>query len=139
MGASPAKRAETLAANIRLTAKFERENVSNVAKVIVDAMRSGTISLAKNKEKFTQKQNKYAGFEGHKHTVVYIRLSSLQELLTSVSGKVWTDSATGKLLRENGLVEVGKDGHTAKSKFPKIGRFVPLNKENLEKQAKIRK
>lgn len=129
----------SLAANIRLTAKFERENVSNVAKVIVDAMRSGTISLAKNKEKFTQKQNKYAGFEGHKHTVVYIRLSSLQELLTSVSGKVWTDSATGKLLRENGLVEVGKDGHTAKSKFPKIGRFVPLNKENLEKQAKIRK
>ena len=129
----------SLAANIRLTAKFERENVSNVAKVIVDAMRSGTISLAKNKEKFTQKQNKYAGFEGHKHTVVYIRLSSLQELLTSVSGKIWTDSATGKLLRENGLVEVGKDGHTAKSKFPKIGRFVPLNKENLEKQAKIRK
>ena len=84
-------------------------------------------------------KNKYAGFEGHKHTVVYIRLSSLQELLTSVSGKVWTDSATGKLLRENGLVEVGKDGHTAKSKFPKLGRFVPLNKENLEKQAKIRK
>ena len=84
-------------------------------------------------------KNKYAGFEGHKHTVVYIRLSSLQELLTSVSGKVWTDSATGKLLRENGLVEVGKDGHTAKSKFPKLGRFVPLNKENLEKHAKIRK
>ena len=129
----------SLAANIRLTAKFERENVSNVAKVIVDAMRSGTISLAKNKEKFTQKQNKYAGFEGHKHTVAYIRLASLQELLTSVSGKVWTDSATGKLLRENGLVEVGKDGHTAKSKFPKLGRFVPLNKEKLEKQAKIRK
>lgn len=129
----------SLAANIRLTAKFERENVSNVAKVIVDAMRSGTISLAKNKEKFTQKQNKYAGFEGHKHTVAYIRLASLQELLSSVSGKVWTDSATGKLLRENGLVEVGKDGHTAKSKFPKLGRFVPLNKENLEKQAKIRK
>lgn len=129
----------SLAANIRLTAKFERENVSNVAKVIVDAMRSGTISLAKNKEKFTQKQNKYAGFEGHKHTVAYIRLASLQELLSSVSGKVWTDSATGKLLRENGLVEVGKDGHTAKSKFPKLGRFVPLNKEKLEKQAKIRK
>ena len=127
----------SLAANIRLTAKFERENVSNVAKVIADAMRSGTISLAKNKEKFTQKQNKYAGFEGHKHTVAYIRLASLQELLTSVSGKVWTDSATGKLLRENGLVEVGKDGHTAKSKFPKLGRFVPLNKEKLEKQAKI--
>lgn len=129
----------SLSANMRLTAKFERENVSNVAKVIVDAMRSGTISLAKNKEKFTQKQNKYAGFEGHKHTVAYIRLASLQELLSSVSGKVWTDSATGKLLRENGLVEVGKDGHTAKSKFPKLGRFVPLNKENLEKQAKIRK
>ena len=129
----------SLSANMRLTAKFERENVSNVAKIIVDAMRSGTISLAKNKEKFTQKQNKYAGFEGHKHTVAYIRLASLQELLTSVSGKVWTDSATGKLLRENGLVEVGKDGHTAKSKFPKLGRFVPLNKENLEKQAKIRK
>ena len=129
----------SLSANMRLTAKFERENVSNVAKIIVDAMRSGTISLAKNKEKFTQKQNKYAGFEGHKHTVAYIRLASLQELLTSVSGKVWTDSATGKLLRENGLVEVGKDGHTAKSKFPKLGRFVPLNKENLEKQEKIRK
>ena len=129
----------SLSSNIRLTAKFERENVSNVAKVIVDAMRSGTISLAKNKEKFTQKQNKYAGFEGHKPTVAYIRLASLQELLTSVSGKVWTDSATGKLLRENGLVEVGKDGHTAKSKFPKLGRFVPLNKEKLEKQAKIRK
>lgn len=129
----------SLSANMRLTAKFERENVSNVAKIIVDAMRSGTISLAKNKEKFTQKQNKYAGFEGHKHTVAYIRLASLQELLTSVSGKVWTDSATGKLLRENGLVEVSKDGHTAKSKFPKLGRFVPLNKENLEKQAKIRK
>ena len=129
----------SLSANMRLTAKFERENVSNVAKVIVDAMRSGTISLAKNKEKFTQKQNKYAGFEGHKPTVAYIRLASLQELLTSVSGKVWTDSATGKLLRENGLVEVGKDGHTAKSKFPKLGRFVPLNKEKLEKQAKIRK
>ena len=43
------------------------------------------------------------------------------------------------LLRENGLVEVGKDGHTAKSKFPKLGRFVPLNKVELEKQAKIRK
>ena len=120
-------------------AKFERENVSNIAKVIVDAMRSGTISLAKNKEKFAQKQDKYAGFEGHKHTVAYIRLASLQELLTSVSGKAWTDSAVGKLLRENGLVEVGKDGHTAKAKFPRLGRFVPINKEKLEKQAKIKK
>lgn len=129
----------SLSANIRLTAKFERENVSNIGKIIVDAMKNEAILLAKNKEKFAQKPDKYAGFEGRKHTVVYIRLSSLQELLTSVSGKVWTDSATGKLLRENGLVEVGKDGHTAKSKFPKIGRFVPLNKENLEKQAKIRK
>lgn len=129
----------SLSANIRLTAKFERENVSNIGKIIVDAMKNEAILLAKNKEKFAQKPDKYAGFEGRKHTVVYIRLSSLQELLTSVSGKVWTDSATGKLLRENGLVEVGKDGHTAKSKFPKLGRFVPLNKEKLEKQAKIRK
>lgn len=129
----------SLSANIRLTAKFERENVSNIGKIIVDAMKNEAILLAKSKEKFAQKPDKYAGFEGHKHTVVYIRLSSLQELLTSVSGKVWTDSATGKLLRENGLVAVGKDGHTAKSKFPKLGRFVPLNKENLEKQAKIRK
>ena len=127
-----------LAANMRLTAKFERENVSNIAKIIVDAMKSETILLAKSKEKFSKKPDKYAGFEGRKRTV-YIRLSSLQELLTSVSGKVWTDSAVGKLLRENGLVEVGKDGHTAKSKFPKLGRFVPLNKEKLEKQAKIRK
>lgn len=125
-----------LSANMRLTAKFERENVSNVAKIIVDAMKSETILLAKNKEKFSQKPDKYAGFEGHKRTV-YIRLSSLQELLTSVSGKVWTDSAVGKQLRENGLVEVGKDGHTAKAKFPQLGRFVPINKENLEKQAKI--
>lgn len=127
-----------LAANMRLTAKFERENVSNIAKIIVDAMKSETILLAKSKEKFSKKPDKYAGFEGRKRTV-YIRLSSLQELLTSVSGKVWTDSAVGKLLRENGLVEVGKDGHTAKSKFPKLGRFVPLNKGKLEKQAKIRK
>lgn len=129
----------SLSANMRLTAKFERENVSNIAKVIVDAMKNEAILLAKNKEKFAQKPDKYAGFEGHKHTVAYIRLASLQELLTAVSGKVWTDAATGKLLRENGLVEVGKDGHTAKSKFPKLGRFVPLNKEKLEKQAKIRK
>lgn len=129
----------SLSANMRLTAKFERENVSNVAKIMVDAMKSETILLAKNKDKFTKNPDKYAGFEGHKHTVAYIRLASLQELLTSVSGKVWTDSATGKLLRENGLVEVGKDGHTAKSKFSKLGRFVPLNKEKLEKQAKIRK
>ena len=89
--------------------------------------------------KFAQKPDKYAGFEGHKHTVAYIRLASLQKLLTAVSGKVWTNSAVGKQLRENGLVEVGKDGHTAKSKFPKLGRFVPLNKIELEKQAKIRK
>lgn len=127
-----------LAANMRLTAKFERENVSNIAKIIVDAMKSETILLAKSKEKFSKKPDKYAGFEGRKRTV-YIRLSSLQELLTSVSGKVWTDSAVGKQLCENGLVEVGKDGHTAKSKFPKLGRFVPLNKEKLEKQAKIKK
>ena len=127
----------SLSANMRLTAKFERENVSNVAKIMVDAMKSETILLAKNKDKFTKNPDKYAGFEGHKHTAVYIRLSSLQELLTSVSGKVWTDSATGKLLRENGLVEVGKDGHTAKAKFPQLGRFVLINKENLEKQAKI--
>lgn len=125
-----------LAANMRLTAKFERENVSNIAKIIVDAMKSETILLAKSKEKFSKKPDKYAGFEGRKRTV-YIRLSSLQELLTSVSGKVWTDSAVGKQLRENGLVEVGKDGHTAKAKFPQLGRFVPINKENLEKQAKI--
>lgn len=129
----------SLSANIRLTAKFERENVSNIGKIIIDAMKNEAILLAKNKEKFAQKPDKYAGFEGRKHTVVYIRLSSLQELLTSVSGKVWTDSATGKLLRENGLVEVGKDGHTAKSKFPKLGRFVPLSKEKLVEQAKIRK
>lgn len=127
----------SLSANMRLTAKFERENVSNIAKIIADAIKNETILLAKNKEKFAQKPDKYAGFEGHKHTVAYIRLASLQELLTSVSGKVWTDSAVGKLLRENGLVEVGKDGHTAKAKFPQLGRFVPINKENLEKQAKI--
>lgn len=127
-----------LAANMRLTAKFERENVSNIAKIILDAMKSETILLAKSKEKFSKKPDKYAGFEGRKRTV-YIRLSSLQELLTSVSGKVWTNSAVGKQLCENGLVEVGKDGHTAKSKFPKLGRFVPLNKVELEKQAKIRK
>lgn len=102
-------------------------------------MKNEAILLAKNKEKFAQKPDKYAGFEGHKHTVVYIRLSSLQELLTSVSGKVWTNSAVGKQLCENGLVEVGKDGHTAKAKFPRLGRFVPINKEKLEKQAKIKK
>ena len=129
----------SLSANIRLTAKFERENVSNIAKIIFDAMKNEAILLAKNKEKFAQKPDKYAGFEGHKHTVVYIRLSSLQELLTSVSGKVWTNSAVGKQLCENGLVEVGKDGHTAKAKFPRLGRFVPINKEKLEKQAKIKK
>mgnify|MGYP000727248467 FL=1 len=84
-----------LAANMRLTAKFERENVSNIAKIIVDAMKSETILLAKSKEKFSKKPDKYAGFEGRKRTV-YIRLSSLQELLTSVSGKVWTDSAVGQ-------------------------------------------
>ena len=128
----------SLSANMRLTAKFERENVSNIAKIIADAMKSETILLAKSKEKFSKKPDKYAGFEGRKRTV-YIRLSSLQELLTSVSGKVWTNSAVGKQLCENGLVEVGKDGHTAKAKFPKLGRFVPLNKEKLEKQAKIRK
>ena len=122
----------SLSANIRLTAKFERENVSNIAKIIFDAMKNEAILLAKNKEKFAQKPDKYAGFEGHKHTVVYIRLSSLQELLTSVSGKVWTNSAVGKQLCENGLVEVGKDGHTAKAKFPRLGRFVPINKEKLE-------
>lgn len=129
----------SLSANIRLTAKFERENVSNIAKIIFDTMKNEAILLAKNKEKFAQKPDKYAGFEGHKHTVVYIRLSSLQELLTSVSGKVWTNSAVGKQLCENGLVEVGKDGHTAKAKFPRLGRFVPINKEKLEKQAKIKK
>lgn len=129
----------SLSANIRLTAKFERENVSNIAKIIFDAMKNEAILLAKNKEKFAQKPDKYAGFEGHKHTVVYIRLSSLQELLTSVSSKVWTNSAVGKQLCENGLVEVGKDGHTAKAKFPRLGRFVPINKEKLEKQAKIKK
>lgn len=129
----------SLSANIRLTAKFERENVSNIAKIIFDAMKNEAILLAKNKEKFAQKPDKYAGFEGHKHTVVYIRLSSLQELLISVSGKVWTNSAVGKQLCENGLVEVGKDGHTAKAKFPRLGRFVPINKEKLEKQAKIKK
>lgn len=129
----------SLSANIRLTAKFERENVSNIAKIIFDAMKNEAILLAKNKDKFTKNPNKYAGFEGHKHTVVYIRLSSLQELLTSVSGKVWTNSAVGKQLCENGLVEVGKDGHTAKAKFPRLGRFVPINKEKLEKQAKIKK
>ena len=129
----------SLSANIRLTAKFERENVSNIAKIIFDAMKNEAILLAKNKEKFAQKPDKYAGFEGHKHTVVYIRLSSLQELLTSVSGKVWTNSAVGKQLCENGLVEVGKDVHTAKAKFPRLGRFVPINKEKLEKQAKIKK
>lgn len=129
----------SLSSNIRLTAKFERENVSNIAKIIFDAMKNEAILLAKNKEKFAQKPDKYAGFEGHKHTVVYIRLSSLQELLTSVSGKVWTNSAVGKQLCENGLVEVGKDGHTAKAKFPRLGRFVPINKEKLEKQAKIKK
>ena len=78
----------SLSSNIRLTAKFERENVSNVAKIMVDAMKSETILLAKNKDKFTKNPDKYAGFEGHKHTAVYIRLSSLQELLSSVSGKV---------------------------------------------------
>ena len=54
-------------------------------------------------------KNKYAGFEGHKHTVAYIRLASLQELLSSVSGKVWTDSATGKLLRDGAVPMMGTE------------------------------
>lgn len=44
----------SLSANIRLTAKFERENVSNIAKIIFDAMKNEAILLAKNKEKFAQ-------------------------------------------------------------------------------------
>ena len=91
--------------------------------------------MAKSLKRFQQDPDQFDGFSNKKKEQIYLRLKSLSQLLTTLSGRTWTEQAIGALLRENGLVEVGKDKHTANAKIPEIGRFVPLDRNVLYKQA----
>ena len=119
----------------RLIEEYERKNITNISRIIIESLYNGSLTLAKSQKRFQQDPDQFDGFSNKKKGQIYLRLKSLSQLLTTLSGRTWTEQAVGALLRENGLVEIGKDKHTAKAKFPKIGRLVPLDKNVLRKQA----
>ena len=125
----------SLSENNRLVESFEAKTVSNIAKILVDAMKNDVLLVANDEDEFVRHPDDFDGFKRKKVGKRFLRLDSIANLLTSVSGRNWTANETGKCLRENGLVNPGKENHTAKAKFPGLGRFVPLDWKQLKKQA----
>ena len=119
----------------RLIEEYERKNITNISRIIIESLYNGSLTLAKSQKRFQQDPDQFDGFSNKQKDQIYLRLKSLSRLLTTLSGRTCTEQAAGALLRESGLVEIGKDKHTAKAKFPEIGRFVPLDKNVLYKQA----
>lgn len=129
----------SLSENNRLVEAFETKTVTNIAKTLVDAMKSGELHLADDKDEFERDPAVFDGFKCKKTGMRFLRLDSIARLLTNRTGHQWTSNQAGQLLRENGLVSPGKENHTAKAKFPGLGRFVPLDWKELKRQAKGRK
>lgn len=125
----------SLSENNRLVESFEAKTVSNIAKILVDAMKNDVLLVANDEDEFVRHPDDFDGFKRKKVGKRFLRLDSIANLLTSVSGRNWTANETGKCLRENGLVNPGKENHTAKAKFPGLGRFVPLDWKQLKQQA----
>lgn len=123
----------SLRRNNDLLQQFERISASNVSKIIFYAIDSKDIRLAKSIDEFRISPKSYDGFKRKK--IVFVRQQALAELLTDVTGRQWTVNEVGQRLRMTGLVEVGAENHTAKAKFPEIGRFVPLDRRILKQQA----
>lgn len=119
----------------RLIEEYERKSITNISRIIIESLYNGSLTLAKSQKRFQQDPDQFDGFSNKQKDQRYLRLKSLRRLLTTLSGRTWTEQAAGALLRESGLVEIGKDKHTAKAKFPEIGRFVPLDNNVLYKQA----
>lgn len=129
----------SLGVNNGLVHEYNLRNVTNISKIIIDSIENDSMRIAKNRSKLECDSDKFDGFVDRKKGQIYLRLTSLSQLLTALSGRAWTEQAVGTLLRENGLVEVGRENHTAKAKLPGIGRFVPLNRDQLHRQAEVRK
>ncbi len=119
--------------NTELVAQCERKNVVNIAKIILEEVESGKICLAKTPDKYSPK--KHDGYrKGRKFDIT---LDALARQLSAITGKNWSTNRVGNALRQAGLVDVGKDEHTAKDKF-KGKRFVPLVWDEVERQATLK-
>lgn len=124
-----------LSINNELLAEYERRNCGNIARIIKEAVRTGTIRLADSREEYQQNGEVFNGFKAERKRRM-IKLAAIAEVLAEASGHPCTLSHAGTLLRMEGLVEVGQENHTAGAKFPKMGRFVSLDWEVVKALAK---
>ena len=107
----------SLRVNNQLLQDFNTKNVTNIAELIVAGIKFGGLKLADNLDKFDDYPKQYDGFE--KKGFRSIKLESIARYLTDLTGRHWTKNQVGQKLRECGLVDPGKEGHTASCK---IGR-----------------
>lgn len=123
----------SLQVNNQILRDFNTKNVTNIAELIVSAIKSGGLKLADDLDEFHNYPKQYDGFK--KKGFRCIKLESIAYHLTNLTGRHWTKSQVGQKLRECGLVEPGKEGHTASCKYPGVPRTVPLHWKTLRKQA----
>ena len=123
----------SLRVNNQLLRDFNTKNVTNITELIVSAIKSGRLKLADDLDEFHNCPKQYDRVK--KKGFHCIKLELIACYLTDLTGKHWTKNQVGQKLRECGLVEPGKEGHTASCKYPGVPRTVPLHWKTLKKQA----
>lgn len=119
--------------NRDLLDNLEKKNLSNIAKIILTAIDTGDLKIAKTPEKFVGK-SKYDGFRTTE--LVCIRPDALLKHVNRIADKNLTKNELGKRLRNCGLVEQTAEGRTAAWKRDGFPRMIAFNWKMLKKQAK---
>lgn len=124
-----------LSINAKMVEDFERQEITNPAHLLLEAIKEKTLPIAKNEQAYALDPERYAGFYDKKHSLILLRLEAISAYFSEVSGRNFSTIQTGKLLRSHGLAAMGQEGHTASAKRKGLGRFVPLDCQQLRQQA----
>ena len=91
-----------LSINNELLAEYERRNCGNIARIIKEAVKTGTIRLADSREEYQQNGEVFNGFKAERKRRM-IKLAAIAEVLAEASGHPCMLSHAGTLLRMEAL------------------------------------
>lgn len=112
---------------------LERKNLKNPQKIILEAIDTGKLNIAKSKKKYFQNPEEYDGLESSGN--VCILSSALARYLSQLAGEQISENELGKRLRSCGLVEENAEGRTASWKRKGFPRMIPFDYKTLKEKA----
>lgn len=124
-----------LTINAKMVEDFERREITNPARLLLEAIKEKTLPIAKNEQEYALDPIRYVGFYDKKTSLILLRLEAIAAHFSEVSGRPCSAIAAGKLLRNQSLASMAQEGHTASAKRKGLGRFVPLDRQQLRQQA----